>query len=653
MQYIQILRFELEHILRNRIFWLLLASFIFINAVCLYSNLQSNDGSSTDLTLEDYQIEYNEFLSEITVKSDENKTIQLFHNDPYTVRNIDKTKQDYQSLQNIPITWYGGKALTLVLCFPVTDILMLLFLSYCILLSVLDTKRNGMISFLRTMPNGRERLAFAKINALFIICLFVIFVFYGTNIIFANPMSISFESPLQCLWGYMRSTWKISIGMYLLIYLLCKWLALFLLTLILFLVGCLASHVIYYYSAILGISILNGICYTLGSHVGKIEFLKYFNLFFFYSTGKATSLYHNYNLLGYPISIHTVNTICILIFVIVFTILGCKCFAIIHKQYSTFTNLQKKTFITINENHRVKHHLIFHTECYKLLYGNRIIIFFILICLFQLYQYNNKSAHWYQDDLYYRNYITMVEGNYTEEKLELLQTEQKQINAAKREFDKLDSQFSSNQISESYYTRMTEPYLQEMKKENALNRAISYVSYIKSLGNHAGILYTRGWEYLSKNTISTKNAVTLILYLICIILSLSGIYAQEYQHGTVELLNTYPYQNRSNRYKKILILGICTGFFILIYVPEFIWTVKEYSLDGLFYSLDSIPCFSPKFHAIPIFLFYLILYLIRIIFGILIGWVVSITGKYIKNTNRTTFLYLMILGIITILWFVI
>lgn len=651
MQYIQILRSELENILRNRVFWLLLASLIIINTICLYHYLQSNNVSSSDLSLEDYQIEYSEFLSDITVKSDENKTIQLFHNNPYTLRNIDKTTQDYQSLQNIPITWYGGKALTLVLRFSVTDILMFLFLSYCILLSVLDTKRNGMLSFLRTMPYGRESLAFAKMNALFIICLFVIFIFYGINMAFTDPMSISFASPLQCLWGYMRSTWKVSIGMYVLIYLLCKLLVLFLLTLVLFFLGCIASHVIYYYSAILGIAIINGICYTLGSHVGKIEFLKYFNLFFFFSTGKATALYHNYNFCGYPISMHIINMISSIFFVAVFTILGCKCFATIHKQYSKFSIFNKKINILGIKKHKIKHHLIFCTECYKLFYGNRIIIFFILICFFQLYQYSMKSAHWYEDELYYRNYITMVEGDYTEEKWKYLQTEQKKINAAKKQFDKLDSQFNSNQISESYYTRMAEPYLQEMKKENALNRAIDYVAYIKSLDNHAGILYTRGWEYLSKNTISLKNTESLILYFICIILSLSGIYAQEYQHETMELLNTYPYQNRIVHYKKLLILGICIGFFILIYIPELIWTYKEYSLGGLFYSLDSIPCFSSKFHVIPIFIFYVILYVIRMILGILLGWIVSVTGKQIKNTNRTSFLYLMILGIITILWF--
>ena len=92
MQYIQILRSELENILRNRVFWLLLASLIIINTICLYHYLQSNNVSSSDLSLEDYQIEYSEFLSDITVKSDENKTIQLFHNNPYTLRNIDKTR---------------------------------------------------------------------------------------------------------------------------------------------------------------------------------------------------------------------------------------------------------------------------------------------------------------------------------------------------------------------------------------------------------------------------------------------------------------------------------------------------------------------------------------------------------------------------------
>lgn len=655
MHYTQMLRFEWEQILHNRIFYLLFAAFLFINGICLYGTLHTEDATSNDLSLSEYQTAYSQFLSEIDTQSQENKTIQLFQKDPYTLRNIAKTAKDYQSMQHISINWYGGRSLTLVLRSSVTDILMVLLLSYCILLSILDMKRNGMLSFLRTMPNGRERLALAKLHTLFVLCLFVVLIFYGMNVAFANPCSISWQSPLPCLSGYMRSTWQISIGTYLILYLLLKWLALSLITFLLFLLGCLTTHMIYYYSAILGIGAVSGLCYTLGSHVGNMEFLKYFNLLFFYATGKATALYYNYNLFGYPVSVHIVNAVCIVAFLILLTIWGCKSFASIHKEYRPFSlPWKKKQSVSIGQTKkRQPQNVLAHTECYKLFYGNRILIFFVLVCLLQLYQYSNQSGRWYQDELYYRNYITMVEGTYTEDKWKLLQEEKDKISAATEEFDKLDAQFNSGQITQSYYSRMTEPYLQEMQKADALDRAMNYVSYIGTLDEHAGILYTRGWEYLHTNTISSKNMRTLFLYMLCIILSLSGIYAQEYQHSMTELLHTYPYENRSGRDKRLLILAICTGFFVLLYMPELLWTFKEYSLHGGEYSLASIPCFGSKYSAIPIILFYIILYVLRLAFGILSGWIVSLTGRHLKNTSRTIFLYIIILGIAAIVCIII
>lgn len=575
--------------------------------------------------------QYPEFLKNVEQQAEKEKGILIFNKNSYTIRNILKTEADYASMEGTELTLTGSYGLWRLFSFPVIDLLMLIFICYLVIILVLDDKKSGILHLFKTTRNGGLPLGLAKMNVLLIASFMATILFYGSGILYVWVLygKVPLKASLQSLYGFECSTYKTSIGVFLCFYVLLKGLVNMLCGIIFYALGNFFQNVIYYFATIAGIAVVSGSLFFLGSHIGRVEMLKYFNLVYFFDTGSMYAHYYNYNLFGFPCSLSKVNFTGILLAIIISAILGIYCFVRFAYDY-------KRVNLQIHSGRRVKRINIFKIEHYKLFYGNRVFIFLFAIILLQGYLYWGKTPNWFKDQLYYRKYVKTIEGSCNEEKYAYLEEELQHIEKTEQQYDELEQRYCAGEVGKNRYEKEKEVYLKEIEAKNGLVNAIAYADYIRELDSpEKGFVYDRGWNYLGGTDHYSNDIKNSIMLVLCIIVSVSGLMAQEYQYEMQELLSVYKERNRVKRDKCIIMVEVITIFFMIIYLPEYLWVWNNFTLEGGDFTIKSLSLFSGTWFSGSIKAYFLCMYSIRYVTALLVGGACVLLGRILKNTNRT------------------
>lgn len=142
--------------------------------------------------------------------------------------------------------------------------------------------------------------SFVMIMAVVLITLLL----YGINAVismcFYNPINL--KSPLQSVYLYYGSPFKLSIGQFLACYFPVKIISFILLGLFFMLICAALDNIIFVFVASAVTVVIEAICYTTISGTSFLAFLKYINIMYGVRTGRLFSDYVNINLFGYPLN---------------------------------------------------------------------------------------------------------------------------------------------------------------------------------------------------------------------------------------------------------------------------------------------------------------------------------------------------------------
>ena len=141
------------------------------------------------------------------------------------MKNIELTAQVYAGLTETPIDYYPQKGLYTAISYAFTDLILMASMLLLALILVRQERDSGLLSLIRSLPGGRLKTAIAKLAAFAASLLVVLMVLYGVNLAYCSasfslgPMNRT----IQSVPALMRCTMQITVGQYLLRFLLAKW----------------------------------------------------------------------------------------------------------------------------------------------------------------------------------------------------------------------------------------------------------------------------------------------------------------------------------------------------------------------------------------------------------------------------------------------
>jgi hypothetical protein len=543
----------------------------------------------------------------------------IFSGNTEAKRAGEKTYNDFSNLQGIELYFAGSYGIVYAMQTDLWDILFFLILILFVYGLVITEYEECKINLMRTTAKGRGACFGAKLLAgLFFVVLLqsAVYVFrfaFSFGVYGCPELSV----PFQTVYGAQKCPWNISILTAIALFFAWKLAAsAFLYCLNLFF-ALLCQEAKMFYGGCLCAGVISSLCYTqidANSFWAKIKWL---NPAAFLAADSILMDYRNISVLGYPLGYPgMIATLCV--FLSVFSVLGAYRIYI-HRMQGEAGILSKRK----QRNRNLRFH--FRTGIWRLeskkywIYqaGALICIFYVVIALLA---YEPVREHLYtKEEIYYKYYVTQVQGTYTDEKMETLSSEQQRLDDISTLLET-----ESNATVASYY-------MTELEKRVGLESAISYATYVKENGD--SIIYEKGYELLigkDKGRLALLLCRLASLAVVCL-LSVS-VWNYDMSTGMEKLIQVSKTGNkRLVRHKYANVLLGCFVVFLLTFLP---WIYNVYSVFGLHEihaQARSMEMFSHVPAPISVLLLYGIYYLGHFLYLCLTGCLGKCYTKRVGN----------------------
>lgn len=594
--------------------------------------VEYNENATVNQILSEIEIimNYPVFLDKIQTEVKQKQKISIFETSKFAKKNLNKTARDYGNMKFLQLEFIGGYGLARSLSSHISILCNLVMLIILIIYSVFEDKKMELFQIYQTMENGKTSLCMAKIISIMLLMAIINIVFLSENVLYALCLygRINMNGAIQAFCGYEKCILSISIAQFLILYCLLSWLVTILLGLFMYSVACRISNELTYYVIIAILFVIELLIYGVGFYIGGLSFLQTYNLYSFISIENFFD-YYNYNFFGTPVHLLDVHIYGILILC---GILIC-CSIYYFNQYGCSYKILKIKGISLKEQ---KLHSVKGCEVYKIFWGNSVFFILILLAVFQVLNFCNRSAKWDEIELGYRYYMRQIEGGITPAKIEYMKGIQEEIYRLDQKYQIFMKQLDNKDISQEQFGKLVRPIQIELKRYQGFQLAEQYWEYIQDVRcKNKGLIYDRGWDYLAGEEGFQQDIQKGLLFIVCLILSLSAVFSQEYIQHMDMLLKSMPQRLYSIMCKIGIAACISTIIYVMVYLPELLWVIQEYGLHGGNWDVHSIQNLKNFPIECTISEYYSLIYLIRYIVGLVISGCIIVTSRALKNTNMT------------------
>ena len=506
---------------------------------------------------------YDAILNEIDENAETLLLTGRYEPDTFGHRNILKSRAQYRALSNVqPEVLYSG-AVELLPGGRITDLILLLFCLLVGLELITSEKTNGTLQLIKPSFQGGYRLITSKVLAGLVLALAGTFLLYGTNLVigFLRCGMIYMDAPIQSVFGFIRSPWRISIGMYVLGFFCVKFLWAASITAIVYLACSLGKNVL-------------GSCGIFLILCAPLSLLL---------TGDTVGLfseYGNLDLLGWPVSSFFVS---ILVMLLV-SAAGFLLTAVIHKH--TCPIIADRRSRNTGKVVRVSAHLISY-EARKLFLMNGAAWVLVVLMAVQTVVYLNFNAYISPQERLYMAYSEKLEGKASQEKDAFLEEEAARFEDLYLQMEGYTSALASGQMQQESFEALSSRINRQLESEEVFLRAKNQYDRMKAQGYD--YVCQTGFERLLGPEGREDALLLLIQMMITLILGLASIHAGETETNMIFLLNSVPRKQESRKAKAILATVYAVISAVITFAPHITAIVKNYGLPGLFACGYSVP----------------------------------------------------------------
>ncbi len=581
---------------------------------------------------------YADFLKNTRETADLISNISIFSKskNDFSKRNIQKTKSDYASFSEEIISYTGSRGMSELLHMPAYSVIVFVFLFILTILLVVDDKNNHYNMLYNTMKNGKSVLALSKIWTL--LCFSLIFTFLLTGItLFISIFRYGFidmTCAIQSFYGCYQSIFNMKIITFLFLLFLLRWISAFMIGICLLTLTNLISTIQIY-------TLISILVYVIGLLLQNIKgntlfsLMKYISPFYLLQSIGFLSEYKNINFFGYPVLFTYISLLLFFIILAVMTILFIIGYskANIRQPLSLSFSLRKKT----DKNIKFKRHSIYTYEMYKILFGRKLLLLFLLIGpLFYIFLTHTTKPENF-DRQYYMRYMHSYEGVLSEKNTNLIEMESKRLESAFKKQEQIQYQYETGKLSMSEYFPLISKYQSMTVSSGGFSLVESRLNYLSKKDFTKWLVYEKGWYiFLGVGEFERQNFLILAFSCLCVLISVSGIFPMEEEYQTSFILNTCKYGQKYLEKNKIKAGISCTFIsFIITYLPLFIYCCQIYGMNSFFAPAPSLPYLEKVPSFISILFFTIIALTIKFLFLLFFTMFIIYLSKKLKSTLKT------------------
>ena len=409
-----------------------------------------------------------------------------------------------------------------------------------------EEKQTGFLPIIRTSRYGRARTAAAKLITMLLLSSVTVLLFtattwavYGLRLGYSSPSNV-----LQSLSAYTLSPYRITIGQYFAISVGVKLLSFALFSSVVLLLSTVFYNYILIYLSGLAFYGLNFLLYTL-KYIDSSSAFKNLNLV---AVTAVDPLFVRYR------AVNLFSEVCgyvpfMLVSFGIATVLCCSATVILFSRGINDIRLPALDTVTSSvmtaaaglKNRFIKAGVaktgktcaarrysmsLFGAEAYKTLISSRfILILLVLLALKTAYSVNVFTPLRSYSDTVYKEYMTRLEGEVTDEKLEYIAEERRMINDTLSKQTKMQQDYVNNVITFEEYREYLSDYNYAYSRSELLELVEDQADYLIAEKEKTGIdgwfVYDTGWKKLYGGD------ADLFLYT-SILLLLAGSFASEY-----------------------------------------------------------------------------------------------------------------------------
>lgn len=588
---------------------------------------------------------YGDYLYSVQENKDTLTGISIFggeEQDGYSAKNLQKSAADYTKLTDENICFTPSKGITRTMESIWPDLL--LFLSVMMFAGGLITeeKEKKLLFITRCTKHGVLQSIGAKLSALLIHCILITVLFYSVSLVFFGQNTGWFhpDAKLQSLAPYMESSLSVSISGYIFLSVMTKALVLFGIGSLLCTFCLLSDITVIPFLIGTGIAGISMLLYSLIPAGSILAIFKYLNPVGVMKTENLYGNYLNFNLFGHPVSRLALS----LALTCAISVAGIFCCLWLYCRMQNFEmrKLHLPFSLPFTPHVNIGRH-----ESYKLLITNHALIILLLFASLLIFKSLDRSYTPSVEEQYYMDIMMQLEGSLTDDKEQLILSEQKRYNKSLQKIEQIDEMVNAGDLdSDAADTLKAQEYM-ILSFYPSFQRVEEQYQHIQKYGG--SFVYDTGYLYLF-GILEDAFSVDFLILTVGIILAVSGIISMEYQTGALFLLCASKEGKRRIFAKKILIC-IC-AVFLLALVPiicRAFHIAAVYPMHSFSASVQNISYFSGFAMSLPIGLFLLLFAIFQTAVAVLAALITLALSLWRKNQAQTIFFALLLLAVPIIL----
>lgn len=605
-----------------------------------------------------YVEEFHEKIESVVEQADSIGTISIFsQNDSFSGRNLIKTQNDFSNLLEIEPVVFDGRFLIEFFSFSMTNIFVIAA-SLFIVFAFSNEAKLGLKSMIFSTVNGRSCLALRKVTALLWWDAILVVVFYGMTLLlcclrYQSGIIESLAYPLQSITLFWDFPWKVNIGTFLLVYFLYRWLILFLITLIAWVILCCMDQLLLAVGTICTIGILNFLIYQLVGSNHPLSFLHYCNFWYLMKDASFFTEYKNLNLFSYAVNKNVVITGVYIFFIIVF--LWCAIWIGEHKYpYAWKSRRIERWLVKVSRKLQSLFGVfqeklsLLGAEYYKLLISQKglvviLVLFVVLVCQTDLTKVQRSGSQ----DLYY-DFLERYMGEPNEQSQQELDELSETIAEVDAEYEKKCEMYEKGELSAEEYMNIVQKNELYVQDRIFLKQIQEQTEYLQNLKEERNISAWYVNEYSYAHLLRVGDTLWNLFLILGIVLLGSGIFSWEKRCGITEIIRGSAVGRKEFFWYKIAaIFSIIAVIYIIVTLFEIGAVKSVYGLQGLAAPVQSVEQLSFVTLSCSIGTFFCILYLAKGILLLALAAIVSAIS--LRFSQKTAIVLVLILCIPTLL----
>ena len=513
-------------------------------------------------------------------------------------------------------------------------------------------KQSGFLPIMRTAKNGRAKTAIAKILTMLLLTVIFVLMFtlstfavYGLRIGFSSPNNV-----IQALDTFTLSPYQITIGQYFAITLVTKLLTFAVFSMIITALSVVFYNYILIYFAGLGLFGWNFLLYTL-SYIDTNSVLKNLNLV---ATAAGNPLFVRYRAMNFfGAVVGFVPSMCVIFSLLIATCIAVTVFLYVRGSKGIHIGWidnaitwcmtkaaeirHKFTFVKRKKVHKARTYSrsLILAEVFKTLISSRFIVIVLLIlCVKTWYSYDTNIPSNSYADAVYKDYMTTLEGEMTEEKLAYLAEERVMINETLGKQSIMQQAYVNEEITFEEYREYLSDYNYAYSRSELLSVIEQHAAYLQQKEAETGVkgwfIYDTGWQKMYAED------ADLFLYG-AILLLLTGSFATEYvskssSGGFAQLLRSTQNGRHKTFYAKLISSGMIAVILALLTGTVDVAVITlGYDLPAMNAPLVSMQMFADVTGGITVAQYFAVFFVMRVAGALLMAMLVCALSELLAR----------------------